>query len=361
MGKRDGKTELATAKRRKDARRKGQLPRSQETTTMLVTAVAAMTLVSTAPNALKVTGRVMHDWLSSADPAVGLRKAPLVSSVLELGGVWCPAVLAAIATGVAVTLAQGGLVISPKSSHPSFSQLSWKRGLSQLSPAKASYTLFRNVVKFAVVGGALVAPIQKLTDVLPRAAGLLPAAAMVGGAIKQILTRVIIGALLIAVIDQVVTRRRWRKDLMMSKQEIIDESKMSEGDPHAKAARKRRGMELRRRRSMMGISMADVIVTNPTHFAVALAYAEGSMAPQVITKGTERIAKKIRREASRHGVPIIENRPLARALYRQVPIGGYVPEKFFDDVVKVLVAAYWRRGNVPSHVNTRPIPSGAVA
>jgi flagellar biosynthetic protein FlhB len=136
---------------------------------------------------------------------------------------------------------------------------------------------------------------------------------------------------------------------------------MSEGDPHAKAARKRRGMELRRRRSMMGISMADVIVTNPTHFAVALAYAEGSMAPQVITKGTERIAKKIRREASRHGVPIIENRPLARALYRQVPIGGYVPEKFFDDVVKVLVAAYWRRGNVPSHVNTRPIPSGAVA
>jgi flagellar biosynthetic protein FlhB len=129
---------------------------------------------------------------------------------------------------------------------------------------------------------------------------------------------------------------------------------MSEGDPHAKAARKRRGMELRRRRSSLGIAFADVVITNPTHYAVALSYAEGSMAPQVIGKGTERMAKKIRREASRHGVPIIENRPLARALHRQVPVGGYVPEKFFDDVVKVLVAAYWRRGKVPGHVASHP-------
>ncbi len=81
---------------------------------------------------------------------------------------------------------------------------------------------------------------------------------------------------------------------------------------------------------------------------------EGSAAPRVVCKGTERQAKKIRREAARNGVPIIENKPLARALYRQVPLGGYVPERFFDDVVKVLVAAYWRRGRVPGHVSARP-------
>jgi flagellar biosynthetic protein FlhB len=142
--------------------------------------------------------------------------------------------------------------------------------------------------------------------------------------------------------------------LMMTKQQIIDEAKMSEGDPHAKAQRKRRGMELRRSRSLGDVASADVVVTNPTHFAVALAYAEGSAAPRVVCKGTERMARKIRRDASRNGVPIIENRPLARALYRQVPIGGYVPERFFDDVVKVLVAAYWRRGRVPGHVANRP-------
>ena len=113
-------------------------------------------------------------------------------------------------------------------------------------------------------------------------------------------------------------------------------------------------MELRRARSLGAVATADVVVTNPTHFAIALKYTEGGVAPQVICKGTDAQAAKIRKEATRHGVPIIENRPLARALYRQVPLGGYVPQKFFDDVVKVLVAAYWRSGRVPGHLAARP-------
>ena len=351
MAKRDGKTEQATARRRREAKRDGQLPRSQETNTMLVTIVAAMAMISTAPSALRSSGAVMHDWLSNADGKSGLRFGSLVSTVGTLVTAWGAPVLAAAGAGVVATVAQGGIVLMPKTSRPSLKSLSWSRGLGQLNPKKASYTLLRNLLKFAVVGGALVSPVQQLWNTLPKASGLASASAMTGRSINTILMRVVGGALLIAAIDQVVTRRKWRRDLMMSKQEIIDEAKMSEGDPHAKAARKRRGMELRRRRSSMPISMADVIITNPTHFAVALSYAEGSVAPQVIGKGTERMAKQIRREASRHGVPIIENRPLARALYRQVPIGGYVPEKFFDDVVKVLVAAYWRRGKIPGHVS----------
>lgn len=357
MGKRDGKTEQATAKRRRDAKRDGNLPRSQETNSMLVTVVAAMTLVSTAPGALRTTGNVMHDWLSTADGKLGLRFAPLVGSVTTLTLAWAAPVVAAAGTGIAVTVAQGGIVLGSKASKPSLKQLSWTRGLQQLNPKKASYTLLRNMLKFAIVGGALISPVQHLWNTMPSASGLAAASAMTGAAINSILMRVVTGAVLIAAIDQFVTRRKWRRDLMMSKQEIIDEARMSEGDPHAKAARKRRGMELRRRRSTMGISTADVVITNPTHYAVALSYAEGSVAPQVIGKGTERVAKKIRREASRNGIPIIENRPLARALHRQVPVGGYVPEKFFDDVVKVLVAAYWRRGKVPGHVASHPSPA----
>jgi flagellar biosynthetic protein FlhB len=278
----------------------------------------------------------------------------LVHSVVQLVTAWCPPVLAAAGTGIAATLAQGGLVLMPKTGRPSLRNLSWKRGLSQLSPKQAVYTLARNLLKFLIVGIALVTPVSRLWATLPRAADVAAASGMTGRAINSITSRVIVGALVVAAVDQVVTRRRWRSKLMMTRQEVLDEAKMQEGDPHAKAARKRRGLELRRRRSLGDVAQADVVITNPTHFAVALAYLEGSAAPRVVCKGTERMAKKIRRQASRHGVPIIENKPLARALYRQVPLGGYVPERFFDDVVKVLVAAYWRCGRVPGHVSNRP-------
>ena len=321
---------------------------------MVVVSAALITMSLTAPAALAVTATMMHDWLAHADPAVGLQGGPLAHSMLDVTLAWCPPVLAAAGAGILVTLAQGGLVVMPKTARPSLKNLSWKKGLGQLSPKQAGYTLLRNALKFLIVGGALIAPMTTLFNSLPLTGGLMDAAPLIGRALSSNTTRVIAGALVIAIIDQVVTRRRWRNGLMMTKQQIIDEAKMSEGDPHAKAQRKRRGMELRRRRSLGDVASADVVVTNPTHFAVALAYAEGSAAPRVVCKGTERMARKIRRDASRNGVPIIENRPLARALYRQVPLGGYVPERFFDDVVKVLVAAYWRRGRVPGHVANRP-------
>ncbi|MGZ4672620.1 MAG: EscU/YscU/HrcU family type III secretion system export apparatus switch protein [Ilumatobacteraceae bacterium] len=351
---RNGKTEKPTAKRRRDARREGNLPRSQETNSMLAVSAALVTFTITTPAAMKVTAKMLRDWLRTADPSVGFRRDPLVHSVLQLATAWSPPVLAAAGAGIIATLAQGGLVLLPKTGRPSLKQLSWKRGLSQLSPRQAAYTLARNLLKFLIVGIALVTPVTTLWARLPRAAGLPAATAMTGQAISAITTRVIVGAVIVAVIDQIVTRRRWRNQMMMSRQEVIDEARMQEGDPHAKAARKRRGMELRRRRSFGDVAAADVVITNPTHFAIALAYVEGSAAPRVVCKGTDRLAKKIRREAARNGVPIIENKPLARALYRQVPLGGYVPERFFDDVVKVLVAAYWRRGRVPGHVSNRP-------
>ncbi len=328
---------------------------------MLVVAAVIITITSTTGGALRSTASMMRDWLANANPTVGLRKGPFMTSAIDMVKAWSPPVLAAMVAGIVLTIAQGGMPLAPKSQRPSLKQLSWKRGLSQLNPIKASYTLFRNSLKFAIVGGSMVSPLMSLWKMVPRASGIASAATLAGKAMSTILTRVVAGALIIGVLDQVVTRRRWRRDLMMSKQEVIDESKMSEGDPHTKALRKRRGMEMRRRRSFVSVATADVVVTNPTHFAVALSYAPGSAAPQVIAKGTERMAKKIRREATRHGVPIIENRPLARALYRQVRVGGYVPERFFDDVVKVLVAAYWRRGHVPTHVRDRPIAQGVAA
>jgi len=364
----NGKTEKPTQRRRKEARRDGNVPRSQETNSMLAASAALVTFTVMAPQALMVSARQMKQWLQEADPRVGLRGDQLLHSMLTMATAWSPPVLVAAAVGVAASIAQGGVGLAPKTGRPSLKHLSWKKGLKQLSPKQALPILFRNVLKFLVVGIALASPLMGLWHQLGNLDGLGSSLGDVGRAVKSISMRVIVGAVVIAVIDQVMTRRKWMNEMMMSRQEVIDEAKRQEGDPRAKAARKRRGLELRRRRSLVSVAHADVVITNPTHFAVVLAYADRAIAPQVVCKGTDRMAAKIRKEAYRNGVPVIENRPLARALYRQVQVGGYVPERFFDDVVKVLVAAYYRTGRVPGHVakrpdtvSQRPLPSGVTA
>ncbi len=329
---------------------------------MLVLAAALTAVVASTPSALRTSAGVMRDWLSRAGAdgsasGEGLRGDDLMSSALTLVRAWAPGVVVAAAAGIVVNLAQAGLVLAPKNSRPSLRELSVRRGLQQLSPAKAGYTLGRNVLKLGLVGLSLYGPLTTLWRRVPTRSGLGPVVGECGRAITAISVRIVIGAAIVAAIDQVVSRRRWRNDLMMTRQEVLDEAKSTEGDPHTKAARKRIGLEIRRRRSLAPVSLADVVITNPTHFAVALAYTAGAPAPQVIDKGTERAAQRIRRDAARHGVPIIEDKPLARALHRQVRVGGYVPERFFDAVVKVLVAAYWRRGRVPDHVAA---PRGAA-
>jgi flagellar biosynthetic protein FlhB len=361
MARKEGANHAPTLRRRREARREGNVPRSPETTSMVVLAAALITVMTTAPNALATTGAMLRDWLSRAGDGVGassaagdagMRFPAMVASALDMARAWSPPLVAAIIAGVAVNVAQAGIVVLPKTARPSLRQISLRRGLRQLNPKEAGYTLLRNLAKIAVIGASLVQPLMGLWHTIPTRSGLGAVAGAVGETASAVAIRVIGGAVLIAALDQLVTRRRWMNQLMMSRQELIDEAKTTEGDPHTRAARRRRGMELRRRRSLAPVSMADVVVTNPTHFAVALAYTAGSPSPQVIDKGAGRVAKRIRREASRHGVPIIENKPLARALYRQVRVGGYVPERFFDAVVSVLVAAYWRSGKVPGHLQT---------
>ena len=355
MADRNGKTEDATPTRRRDARREGNVARSAEASSLAVLAAALIAMISTAPNAMVRTGEAITFWLSNAGGESSIRFDWLQDTTLSLSLAWSPPVLAAAFVGIGVQIAQAGVVLAPKSAKPSLKHISPKRGLQQLNPKQAGFTLLRSVLKVVVVGFALVGPINTLRDSLAGQSDLATVASSTWSAFEAVAWRVVLGAMLIAAIDFTHSRRKWKRDLKMSRQEIIDESKMTEGDPHMKAARKRRGFELRRRRGLPDVSKADVVVTNPTHFAVALAYVDGSPAPQVIDKGTEGAAKRIRKIATRNGVPIIENRPLARALYRQVKVGGYVPERFFDDVIKVLVAAYWRRGKFPEsmRVNTQ--------
>lgn len=366
MAKRDGRTEQPTQRKLREAKRKGQVPRSQETSNLVVLGAAIVALANTAPGAFRTTAEAMRFWLGTADGLSGIRSREIQSMSMQLFVAWSPAMLAAAVAGIAIQVAQGGLTLAPETARPAFKHLSLKKGLQTLSPTQAGMTLARSVMKITVIGLALVGPLQALWDEVPRYDDLPSVVGATGRAVKAVAWRVVIGSILVAAIDAAFTRRKWKRELMMTRQEVLDEARLTEGDPHTKAARKRKGFELRRRGGLPGVAQADVVVTNPTHFAVALAYTDGSPAPQVIDKGTERAAKKIRKIATRNGVPIIEDKPLARALYRQVRVGGYVPERFFDDVIKVLVAAYWRRGRFPDSLRHaadagRPQPSRSAS
>ena len=129
----------------------------------------------------------------------------------------------------------------------------------------------------------------------------------------------------------------------MTKQEVKDEMKQTEGNPHAKAAIRGRQAKLSRSRMMAAVAGADVVLTNPTHLAIALAYEAGSAAPTVVAKGADRMAERIRAEATKHGVPILENKPLARALFGAVEIGDAIPVAFYRAVAEILALVYRTR------------------
>jgi flagellar biosynthesis protein FlhB len=350
VAKRDGRTEAPTPKRRREAKREGRRPRSPDVVpiTSLLAVIALGTLV--VPKALGTTADVLRRSLGNLGTGMSFSVGPVTTAARRLALAWLPLVGVAMVTGLVASIAQGGLILAPKTARPSLKNLSWKKGAARLNPKQAGPMLVKSVAKVGVIFQAGYGAASDLWAATRAGRRLDETLDRVGAATTTFLWRAIIGLALIAAVDYYISRRKWKAELKMTKQEVRDEAKNAEGDPRVKSTRRRRAYELARRRSLPGIELADVIITNPTHYAVALAYLPGAPAPQVIAKGVNSSAARIRKKAARHGVPIIENRPLARALFRQCKLGTFVPEQLFDDVVKVLVAAYWRRGRFPAHL-----------
>lgn len=353
MAKRDGANLAPTAKRRRQARRDGRLPRSPE----IPPAVALITTVITGgifvPGLLGTLHREVRNRLIDLGDGTVIPTGHLMTSVGRVTVAALPMVLIGMVVGIASTVAQGGIVVGSKLSKPSLKNLSIKRGLGRIGPKQALPVLVKTMAKLVVLLLAVIGPLKELWRGVMAGRGLSETLGRTGEAVASFLKMASLLIGLVAVGDYVYTRRKLSNELKMTRQEVTDEAKMAEGDPKVKSNRKRKAFELSRRRGLPPISMADVIVTNPTHYAVALFYDESSPAPRVVAKGVNRSALRIRREAARHGVPIIEHRPLARALHRQCKVGAFVPAALFDEVVGVLVTAYWRRGRFPSFLGAQ--------
>ncbi len=342
MGRFDGKTEKATPRRRTEARKEGQVARSTEVSVAASLIVALLVLRIIAPASADVfrdRSLLLFTSLGTELPVDALKKA-LADIFLA---VIVPFLAVALIAGLAGNIAQVGLKVTPKAARPKLEKVSPKAGIRRLAPSKAGWELFRTAVKLGLLAIAVWGPITDYIATMGRARPLVDGIGVTLDTVFAMLWRTILVAVAIAGVDYGYQKWQHERELRMSKEDVKRERKDQEGDPRIKAVRRRRQQELSRNRMLASIATADVVVTNPTHLAIALRYGPDDPAPVVVAKGADALAKKIREQAYRHGVMVIENKPVARALYRQVKLGGFVPTDLYDAVAIVIATVYRRR------------------
>jgi flagellar biosynthetic protein FlhB len=250
-------------------------------------------------------------------------------------------VMTVVAVGINVV--QVGFELSPKALNPKFDKLDPVKGLKRLFSTRSLFMAVRDSVKLIIVGFVSYKVIQSEFDgffLFPdMTIGQL--ASSLGKLTLSIALKIGACILAIAIIDYLYQRHEYEKSIRMSKQEIKEEMKDTEGSPQMKARIRQIQREMSRKRMMQAVPLADVVVTNPTQIAVALKYERGEQnAPYVVAKGERLIAQKIREIAHEHGVPIVEDKPLARALFKMCNIGDLVPETLYRAVAELLAYVY---------------------
>jgi flagellar biosynthesis protein FlhB len=333
-----------TPQRREQFRKEGRYARARDaggiaaTAAVIAVLLGSRAVLSQSANAMfsATLGNLSALNRTGGDRAIGTCAGAFVAMA-------APAAIAAAVAAVSVGLAQSGFDLRTESIGFKIERLNPIAGLSNLFSFRhgASETAL-GLLRVGVVGGVAW---KALSRELPALVGLsrVPVDAALGRCLDAVL-RVTLHALvtlaIVAVADYAWSWWSLEQEMKMTRREIMDESRSQEGDPKVKGQRRARARAMARKRSINQVKKADVVVTNPTHIAVALRYAAGDAAPVVVAKGHDAVALHIRAEARRHGIPILENRPLARALDAEVPIGRMVPGKHFAAVARVLAWVY---------------------
>lgn len=343
------RTESATPKRLEDARKKGQVPRSRELSAAAVMLVGSMALYWTGESIAQSFAAVMRSTLSSPFDLQydGSQMSAALGSAFAQAFLACAPVLGAMfAVALLAPMSVSGWNFSSEALMPKFSKLNPMAGLQRMFSMGSLVELAKSFAKFGVVATVAIIVLRNDAQAL-YALGLESPTQAMGDAIRlcgRALLSLAAAMLLIAAID--VPYQLWQhaKQLRMSRQEIREEMKESDGSPEVKSKVRRLQQEAARRRMMMDVPKADVVVTNPTHFAVALRYDDKRMrAPTVVAKGVDEVAARIREVAAEHKVLIFEAPPLARVLYRNVDIGKEIPAALYRAVAQVLTYIYQLR------------------
>lgn len=349
------KTEEATPKKLKDARSEGQVAKSMELVTacMLLGLFLILKVVigsignnflglfkESYGNISKIEGEMFHSNMMYSYILYGLKKILLISF---------PFYLIAFIVAFVVNLVQVKWKPTSKTLKPKFNKLSPISGMKRLFGKDKIVELLKSVAKVLVLGYVVIDTLKDKWSFLFELyhISLNQAVALIGNLIINLGLKISMFFMIIAFLDFAYQKFKFKNDMKMTKQEVKDEYKNSEGDPQIKGKIRQKMREVSQRRMMQSLPEADVVITNPTHLAVAIKYdKEVSSAPVVIAKGADFLANKIKDKAREHKIEIVENKPLARMLYYNVEIGQEIPEELYQMVAEVLAYVYELQGKI---------------
>lgn len=340
------RTERATPRRREKARERGQVARSVDLSAAGIICLGFTALFMIGPLLIERVKQMLSHTMANAPLIAGSDPSFRIvfsDSVVNFLSTMAPLFIAMTAIGFGINVLQVGFKIAPKAMEPKFEKLNLVSGLKRLFSMKSAVQLVRDPLKLAAVGLIGFIAIQSEFETFFALPNL--SVSQLGATLAKlaliIALKIGVAILVIGIIDYFYQRYEFEKSIKMSRQEIKDEMKDTEGSPEVKARTRQIQRQMARQRMMAAVPEADVVITNPTHLAVAIKYDLNEMdAPTVLAKGERLIAEKIKEIARKHGIPVIEDKPLARALFKMCEVGDLIPTKLYQAVAEVLAHIY---------------------
>lgn len=345
------RTEKATPKKRKEARRKGQVAQSKEVTSVLIL-IAALGFFYFAGawmfwNLSELIGGVYQNIDTLRINTAADMNAFSVDIFSKLFSILIPFFLPILIVAAIANIGQVGFEIHGEPLRPNLKKLNPISGVKKIFSLKALVDLAKSIVKILIIGGIAYGLIKGEMEEFPSLMqqGVGEILLFIAQAAFKIIFLVCLALIVLAFLDYIYERWQYEKNLKMTKQEVKDERKQAEGDPKVKGRIRKVQMEMAARRMMEAVPEADVVITNPTQLAVALKFEASKMhAPTVIAKGSGPVAERIKETARNHQVPIVEDKPLAQTLFKMVEIGEFIPEELYRAVAEILAYVYRIKG-----------------
>ena len=341
------KTEKATPKKRKDERKKGNVFVSKDAVTAVSLIASFYGLKMFAPTILTSIQDLIKRYISIAGTKEIFLVSDIATTFVDLAVVFLkcamPLVLIAVAVAIIITMAQTKMLFTTKAAAPKFNRINPLNGIKKMFSLRAIVELLKSLIKIVVLLYIVYTVLVDEVATLPALIDMNPMTAMMktGGIIMDVVLKSGIAFIFLAAADYMYQWWDFEKNMKMSKQEIKDEYKQIEGNPQIKGRQRNVQQQRARQRMMQNVPEADVVIRNPTHFAVALKFdRDKDRAPKVIAKGMDQLALRIVQVAEENDVYVTEDRPLARALYDAVEVGEEIPEEFYKAIAKILAFVY---------------------